>query len=214
MLMLSLLLDRLKSTAYFSERALYSASFISAPVSSQVTSTWTAWESSWSQARSWTICLMDAPTKAMTAHKPAMPPGLSGTTAEKRMSRPSLTRPRSSTFPRVDVSMLPPQSRTATFLPSSSGSLPARHAAIPAAPAPSWTSFSVSTRRRSETEMSFSDTVTSLSTLGLSTSNERGPTVGTARPSASVGAVGTLTTFPAAIAAAMDGHRSGSTPMI
>ena len=52
MFMLRLLLDRLKSTAYFSERALYSVSFISRPVSSQVTSTCTACESSWSHARS------------------------------------------------------------------------------------------------------------------------------------------------------------------
>ena len=131
------------------------------------------------------------------------------------MSRPSLTRPRSRTLPRVEVSMLPPHRHTATFFPLSSSTFPASTAARPAAPAPSCTSFSCSTSRRSATEMSFSETVTSLSTRGRSTSNERGPTVGTARPSARVGpGMVTFVALPSRIAAAMLGHRSGSTPMI
>ena len=117
-------------------------------------------------------------------------------------------------FPSVFVSMFPPHNRTTTVFPSSSGSFPARHAAIPAAPAPSCTSFSHSTSLNNPTEMSLSLTVTSLSTRGRHTSNDRGPTVGTARPSASVGpGMSNLTTLPAANAAAIEGHRSGSTPM-
>mmetsp|Transcript_8444 Transcript_8444/g.35325 ORF Transcript_8444/g.35325 Transcript_8444/m.35325 type:complete len:447 (+) Transcript_8444:1363-2703(+) len=158
---------------------------------------------------------MDAPTKAMVAQRPAMPPGRSGTTQENRINRSSFTSPRSRTLPSVDVSMFPPHKSTATFLPLSSGSFPASTAAMPAAPAPSWMSFSSSTRRRSATDMSFSDTVTSLSTRVRSTSKDLGPTAGTARPSASVGpGIVTLTTSPASIAAAMDAQRLGSTPMI
>ena len=133
----STLLGRVKSTGYFSASASYSFSAICGPVSSHVTSTCTECESSWSHARSWLICLIDAPTNAMVAHKPAIPPGLSGTTQLNRISRPSFTRPRSNTLPSVEVSMFPPHSSTATFLPFSSGSLPANTAAIPAAPAPS-----------------------------------------------------------------------------
>mmetsp|Transcript_6188 Transcript_6188/g.22649 ORF Transcript_6188/g.22649 Transcript_6188/m.22649 type:complete len:225 (-) Transcript_6188:885-1559(-) len=150
----------------------------------------------------------------MTAVRPAIPPGRSGTTTENRHRRPSFTSPRSSVFPSVFVSMFPPHNRTTTVFPSSSGSFPARHAAIPAAPAPSCTSFSHSTSLNNPTEMSLSLTVTSLSTRGRHTSNDRGPTVGTARPSASVGpGMSNLTTLPAANAAAIEGHRSGSTPM-
>mmetsp|Transcript_17211 Transcript_17211/g.42356 ORF Transcript_17211/g.42356 Transcript_17211/m.42356 type:complete len:417 (-) Transcript_17211:535-1785(-) len=204
-----------KSTGYLSDRASYSASPITGPVSSHVTSTCTECESSCSHARSWLICLMDAPTKAMVAHRPAMPPGRSGTTQLKRMRRPSLTRPRSSTLPSVLVSMLPPHRHTTTFLPASSGSLPAMHAAMPAAPAPSCTSFSHSTSRSSATEMSFSLTCARRSTRCRSTSKERGPTVGTARPSARVGpGISTRTGIPAAMAAAMEAQRSGSTPTI
>mmetsp|Transcript_2278 Transcript_2278/g.8045 ORF Transcript_2278/g.8045 Transcript_2278/m.8045 type:complete len:309 (+) Transcript_2278:1285-2211(+) len=195
--------------------AVESVSNISAPVSSHVTSTSTEWESSCSHARSCLMCLMDAPASAMTAQSPAMPPGRSGTTAEKRMRRPSFTRPRSMDEPRVEVSMLPPHSATATFLPSSSGRRPARTAARPAMPAPSCTSFSDSTSFSRATEMSRSDTCTSLSSLPLSVSRDLAPTLGTARPSASVGpGIWTMTGSPAAMAADMDAHRSGSTPMI
>mmetsp|Transcript_25309 Transcript_25309/g.83147 ORF Transcript_25309/g.83147 Transcript_25309/m.83147 type:complete len:274 (+) Transcript_25309:293-1114(+) len=161
------------------------------------------------------MCLMEAPTLAITVHKSRIPPGRSGTTTVKRIRRPSFTRARSSTVPSVDVSMLPPQSATATRFPLSSGRRSARIAARPATPAPSCTSFSASSKRRSATLMSRSLTWTSLSMCGASTLKERGPTRGTARPSASVGPfTSTMTGPPAAIAALIDAHAAGSTPMM
>lgn len=57
------------------------------------------------------------PMSAISLAKLDMPPGLSDTVAENRMSRMSAARPRSMTRPSVVVSMFPPQRGTTTFLP-------------------------------------------------------------------------------------------------
>ena len=97
--------------------------------------------------------------------------------------------------------MLPPQRTSATRLPESESSLPARNAASGEAPAPSTTPFSSSARRRMASAMSFSSTVTTSSTRVRAIPKLRAPTSGTARPSASVAVEATLTGFPAASAA-------------
>mmetsp|Transcript_6597 Transcript_6597/g.26531 ORF Transcript_6597/g.26531 Transcript_6597/m.26531 type:complete len:225 (+) Transcript_6597:366-1040(+) len=159
------------------------------------------------------MCLIEAPTSAILLHTPAIPPGLSGTTHAKRTSRPSETKPRSSTLPSVLVSMLPPHMATTTFLPLRPGSLSVKSAAKPEIPAPSCTSFSFSRSLNMATAMSDSLTSTISSIKFLTVWNERGPTVGTARPSASVAVVGALTGSPASSASVMEAQRSGSTPM-
>ena len=72
--------------------------------------------------------------------------------------------------------------RNAYFLPSSSGSKPASTAAMPVAPAPSTTAFSISTRRRIARAMNSSLTTTILSIKGAAVANALTPTNGTARP--------------------------------
>ena len=158
------------------------------------------------------MCLILAPASAITPHNPAIPPGRSLTTASNLMSLPSATKPRSMQYPNVLVSMLPPHSATATVLPFNCGILFAKIPAKPEAPAPSWTSFSNSTNRKSAVAMSLSETDTMTSIKSLHVSKDRGPTVGTAKPSAKVAPEGTSVGFPAFNAALMDWHRSASTP--
>ena len=67
-----------------------------------------------------------------------------------------VAKPRSSTRPRMVVSILPPQSGRTTFWPCRSGITPAKQAARGAAPAPSTTAFSSSTRRKMASATSLS----------------------------------------------------------
>mmetsp|Transcript_32809 Transcript_32809/g.55326 ORF Transcript_32809/g.55326 Transcript_32809/m.55326 type:complete len:206 (-) Transcript_32809:640-1257(-) len=145
-----------------------------------------------------------------------MPPGRSDTVAPKRTRRRSAESPRSITRPNVLVSIFPPHSSTHTFFPLS---LPNRGpsgntAASAAAPPPSTTNFSISINRSIASAMSFSDTRHVSSTKCLATSNEVGPTTGTARPSAMVASLNPLTGLPAFIAAVYEATFSGSTPII
>src|ERR1039458_9798311 len=92
--------------------------------------------SSLANARSCAISKMLAPSSATSPAKRASPPGRSLIVAVKRCRRPSEASPRSSTRPRIGVSMLPPLKGRTTFLPFNSGTRLARHAASGAAPAP------------------------------------------------------------------------------
>mmetsp|Transcript_3394 Transcript_3394/g.8086 ORF Transcript_3394/g.8086 Transcript_3394/m.8086 type:complete len:215 (+) Transcript_3394:420-1064(+) len=158
-----------------------------------------------------------APAPEMVATMAASPPGLSDTVTAKRTRRRSAASPRSMTRPSTVMSMLPPHSGVTIFLPLSSGMSngpPGNSAATPTAPPPSITAFSCSSRRRIEMATCFSETKTHLSTKCLATSNECGPTVGTARPSARVGVVTAGDGLPALSAAEKLAQVSVSTPMI
>ena len=98
------------------------------------------------------------------------------------------------------------------FFPLSSGTSPARTAATPDAPPPSTTAFSISMSLRMEMAIHSSDTVTILSTRGAAVARALDPTVGTAKPSAKVGAVLVFTGLPAFSASVKLGHNSASTP--
>lgn len=87
---------------------------------STVQSTLTVETSEPANARSCTICLMLAPVAAICLLKTASPPGRSLITAVNRHNRPSATRPRSITRPRIFGSILPPHKRRTTRLPASS----------------------------------------------------------------------------------------------
>mmetsp|Transcript_11976 Transcript_11976/g.37908 ORF Transcript_11976/g.37908 Transcript_11976/m.37908 type:complete len:270 (+) Transcript_11976:352-1161(+) len=157
---------------------------------------------------------IDAPFAAITALRPAMPPGRSEMVATNLTIRPSAARPRSSTRPSTVVSMLPPQSGSTMRLPCtrSCRGPPGSTAARPTAPPPSMTIFSVSISLSIAMAICRSFTETVSLTMSLATSNALAPTFGTARPSASVGRVGVSTGVPARRAAWKEAQRSGSTP--
>ncbi len=110
--------------------------------------------------------------------------------------------------------MFPPQSGNTTFLPVNSGTNPARHDASGAAPAPSTTAFSSSSKRSIANAISCSPTSKVLSTKPRATPKACSPTLGMLKPSASVGLTATVTGWPAASAAVKLAARAGSTPMI
>ena len=134
----------------------------------------------------------------MAAVSLAIPPGRSLIRAVNRQRRPSTTSPWSMTRSRIVRSMFPPQSRSTVLRPASSGQwFPSRAASAEAA-APSTTVFSSSSSRSTASESSASSTVTTWSTSGAASGNDTSPTRPTARPSASVGWIGTWVGRPAA----------------
>mmetsp|Transcript_11876 Transcript_11876/g.40502 ORF Transcript_11876/g.40502 Transcript_11876/m.40502 type:complete len:205 (+) Transcript_11876:598-1212(+) len=165
-------------------------------------------------ARSWKMSRMEAPSSVSRVLRPEMPPGRSEMVATNLTRRPSAARPRSSTRPSTVVSMLPPQSGSTTRLPCTVEwrGPPGRMAARPTAPPPSTTCFSDSTSRSMAMAICRSFTVTTSLTMSRATLKALAPTLGTARPSASVGDVGAETGSPALMAARKDAQRSGSTP--
>ena len=78
-------------------------------------------------------------------------------------SLPVASRALSITLPSVVISMFPPQSTTATFLPLISGTKSDIINPNPAAPAPSTTAFSDSSRRRMAIAIQSSSIETTLS---------------------------------------------------
>mmetsp|Transcript_17125 Transcript_17125/g.46360 ORF Transcript_17125/g.46360 Transcript_17125/m.46360 type:complete len:205 (+) Transcript_17125:322-936(+) len=165
-------------------------------------------------ARSWKMSRMDAPLEDIISLRLEMPPGLSEMVATNLTSLPSAANPLSSTRPSTVVSMLPPHKGSTTRLPCTWRwrGPPGRMAARPTAPPPSTTDFSVSTRRSMAMAICLSSTDTVWCTRSFAMSNAFEPTLGTAKPSASVGRVGVSTGSPAASAAWKDEQRSGSTP--
>ena len=111
--------------------------------------------------------------------------------------------------------MFPPHNGSTTFFPFSSGTSPARQAASGAAPAPSTTAFSNSTRRKIARAMSCSPTRTVLSTKPArdAQKHSRRPAARLNRPRASA-SLQPAPVCPACIAAVKLAARSGSTPMI
>ena len=104
--------------------------------------------------------------------------------------------------------MLPPQTRTATFLPCR-GNLRLRTAAMAAAPAPSARVFSRSSSRRMALAISSSSTVTMSSTYFWTRGRVCSPARRTAIPSAMVLADFSVTGLPSATAAFIDGNFRG-----
>ena len=110
------------------------------------------------------------------------------------------------------TSMLPPESTSATRRPASpSGRLSS--AASGAAPAPSTTVFSISSRSRIALASSSSFTVTTSSAYRAARSKVTSPTRRTAMPSAIVGAAGTRTRCRACSERCIAGMASASTPI-
>mmetsp|Transcript_12516 Transcript_12516/g.39556 ORF Transcript_12516/g.39556 Transcript_12516/m.39556 type:complete len:259 (-) Transcript_12516:673-1449(-) len=179
---------------------------------STMTRVFTLDTSSTTFTRSWYRSLTDTPWLASRPVRCAREPGVSLICAVKVHRRPSTARPRSRTRPRMGVSMLPPHKMVTTFLPLSSGKVPARRAAMPSTPAPSTTIFCSSTMRKIARAIQRSDTQRTSSTNSRTSSKALAPTVGTARPSASVGPMRTSVGSPAASAAVMDAQVFGSTP--
>ena len=114
----------------------------------------------------------------------------------------------------IDVSILPPQSRSTTRRPRSSAQPSSSRAASGAAPAPSTTVFSSSRSRSTASARASSPTVTTRSTSGAAIENARSPTIPTARPSASVGRIATWVGRPAASDAERLPAAAGSTATI
>ncbi len=140
-----------------------------------------------------------------------MPPGRSLTCVTNRQRRPSVARPWSISRSRIVRSMFPPQRSSTTRLPRRSRQPSSSRPASAAAPAPSTTVFSSSSSRSTASESESSPTVTTRSTSGAASANDRSPTRPTARPSASVGRIGTCTGRPAASDAPKLGAAVGST---
>ena len=101
-------------------------------------------------------------------------PGWSGISTWSRVRRPERTSPRMMTEASSRGSMLPPLSTTPTSRPARRAGC-SRSAAMPAAPAPSTTTFSISRRRFMASSTVVSSTVTISSTSSLISSAGDGP---------------------------------------